>query len=186
MRARWIGAAAASLLLLAGTATAWACVPQPGILVQPRSSGAAGTQVTLIGKAFADSRAEIRWNALDGELLGAVPGPDFSTDVTIPQAPSGLYTLIVILRGADGAVANTARAPFEVVAASAPPASAAARTDNRPNSPLPSPAPATASSPRATAALALGLLAVVLAFAALLMSLRQRSGKTEGVRDAGP
>lgn len=179
MRGRWIGAATAAVaVLLAGTASAWACVPQPGILVQPTSSGAAGTEVTIIGKAFGDAMAEIRWNALDGELLGALPGPDFTTSVTIPQAPPGLYTLIAIVRGADGSVADTARAPFEVVEAGASVGSAAGPA----NSPLtsPSPAPERASSGLTTVTLVLALLAVVLASVAFFRSLGQRSRSVRG------
>ncbi|HSH60049.1 MAG TPA: hypothetical protein VK988_10490, partial [Acidimicrobiales bacterium] len=166
------------------TASAWACVPQPAVLVQPRSSGAAGTEVTVIGRGFGDSRAEIRWNAFDGELLGALPGPDFTTDVTIPQAPTGLYTLVVIVRGPDGAVANTVRAPFEVVEAGSPATSAAGLPDSPATGP--SPAPARASSGRATAALVLALLAIALASAALLLgSLRQRTSTAKSIREAG-
>jgi hypothetical protein len=184
MRGRWI-AAAVAVVLLAGTGRAWACVPQPGIVVQPRSSAPAGSQVTVTGQAFGDSRVEIRWNATDGELLGAVPGPNFTADIAIPQAPPGLYTLIAIMREPDGAVANTARAPFQVLEAGAPEMSAAAPQDRAQTSPVPSSVPAEPSLSRATAALVLALLAVVLASAALLRSFRQRTGKAESVPNAG-
>lgn len=133
----------------------------------------------MTGRGFGDSRAEIRWNSFDGDLLAAVPGPDFSTPVTIPRDPAGLYTLVVVMRAADGSVANTARAPFDIIESG--PARPTAAPAGRPAAaPLAARQGSTASSGRATAGLFVGLLAVALASAALVTARRRRPDRTDG------
>ena len=110
-----------TLLLLAGLTTlasllassAWACVPQPLLTLLPRASGAPGSQVTVDAVAVGD-RAEIRWNGIDGPRLADGTGPSFSTAVTIPEVPPGLYSIVVIERQPDGSVGSTGRASFQV------------------------------------------------------------------------
>jgi hypothetical protein len=103
------------VLTLAGTgARALACVPQPYILVQPRASGPAGATVEIVGANFEMDEAELRWNGLDGVLLAKASGSSFSTSVTIPDEPEGLYTLLAISRGAQGEIFEVARTPFSV------------------------------------------------------------------------
>lgn len=106
-------------VLVGGAATAagsvaWACVPQPYIVVQPRASGPVGAQVQVVGDNFERSTAELRWNGLDGQLLGKANGPTFSLNVTIPNHEAGLYSLLAISRGAQGEVGSIARAAFSV------------------------------------------------------------------------
>lgn len=91
-----------------------ACVPQPAVLVHPRGSGPTGGNVEVRGENFGSSTAEVRWNGVDGRLLGKGTGPSFTVPITIPDAAEGLYTLVVVLRGAQGEVLDTTRAPFQV------------------------------------------------------------------------
>lgn len=108
---------AGSALVLAATGAAWACVPQPRLIVLPQASGPAGNPITLEGIGFdpAPSRAEVRWNTIGGTLLGTTGQPDFSLTVTIPDVPPDLYAILVLSRDANGAIGNTARASFQVV-----------------------------------------------------------------------
>lgn len=103
-------------VVLCGAAAAWACVPQPLISIQPQSSGPAGSQVTVDGVSLGPGPVEIRWNRLDGPTLAKSSGPNFSQPVTIPEAPEGLYTIIVIQREPGGAIAGSGRAAFQVSA----------------------------------------------------------------------
>lgn len=114
--------AAASFFAVLVAAAAWACVPQPLLVtVQPGSSGPAGSSVTVAAVGFDSGRAEIRWNALDGELLSTAEGPDFSSSVNIPQVPDGLYHLVVVGRAPGGEIGNTRTVAFAVTTAGAPP-----------------------------------------------------------------
>lgn len=102
---------------MAAASAAWACVPQPRLIaVLPQASGPTGTQVTVQGVGFdpPPARIEIRWNAVDGPELGRAENADFSVPVVIPDAPPGMYGLLVMSRGADGVLGNTGRATFEV------------------------------------------------------------------------
>lgn len=103
-----VGAAAAP------TATGFGCVPQPYLLVQPRSSGPAGTEVEVRGTNFEVGPPEIRWNGLDGALLGKASSPEFTLTVTIPEAGEGLYSLVAVSRGPQGQVAGVTRSAFAV------------------------------------------------------------------------
>ncbi len=107
-------AALAAALLAASVA--WGCIPQPLISVQPRSSGPAGSQVTVEGLAISGG-AEIRWNSVEGPRLATASGPHFSVPVTIPQAPEGLYTVIVVERTPNGDLGSSGRAAFLVTPA---------------------------------------------------------------------
>jgi len=110
-----IGFLGAALVVpaLVGATFAFACVPQPLVTLEPRASGAAGSQVTVTASALGDD-AEIRWNALDGPELGTGTGPRFSQTVTIPTVADGLYSVLVLERKPDGSVGSTARAAFLV------------------------------------------------------------------------
>lgn len=114
------------VVLMAASVT-WACIPQPRLItLQPRASGPAGTKVTVAALGFDPGRAEIRWNGADGELLGTANGPEFSVEVTIPQADVGLYQMVVLARSASGEIGNTNTVSFEITlegesAATAPP-----------------------------------------------------------------
>lgn len=102
-------------LTAVGATVAWACVPQPLISLHPTSSGPPGAQVT-VNALVINGRAEIRWNSPDGPLLETATGPSFSVPITIPDAPSGLYGLIVVERDAGGALGSSGTAAFQVTA----------------------------------------------------------------------
>lgn len=108
-------------------ATAWACVPQPLILIEPAPSGAPGSQAVVHGLLFGGSgEVEIRWNHIDGPKLAAASGDEFSVPITIPAADPGLYTVIAAIRSPAGVVSIGGRASFLVTGpASASPTSVA-------------------------------------------------------------
>lgn len=61
---------------------------------------------------FSGGPVEIRWNSATGPLLATATGPDFSTDVTIPDAPPGSYVVLAV--GRERQQTFVARAAFEV------------------------------------------------------------------------
>lgn len=141
-------------------AQASACVPQPYILVQPRSSGPPGTNVDVVGNTFEAEVVEVRWNMLDGALLAQASGPSFLASITIPDDPEGLYTLLAISRGAQGEIVDVARTAFSVTSTGpgneeAPP-------------PVQSPAEPSSSSPVLPMLVGAGLVAVAGTGGALL------------------
>lgn len=111
----FLAAVSAGSLALVGVT--WACIPQARlVVVTPQASGAAGSQVTVQGIGFdaPPSSSEVRWNTVDGPMLAQATDADFSVPVTIPDVPPGLYSLLVMSRDADGVLANTGRASFQV------------------------------------------------------------------------
>lgn len=107
----------AALACVALSASAWACIPQPMITLQPRASGPPGSRVKVSGLNYGDGTVELRWNAMDGERLQTARGPVFETDITVPAVPAGLYVVLGIPRTPDGSVTGTvAVAAFDVVA----------------------------------------------------------------------
>lgn len=78
---------------------------------------------------------EIRWNGTDGPLIGTAMGPDFVTNIAIPEAPDGLYTVVVLSRDVDGGVATAATATVGVLVPGAPlVATTGTAEEARPNS----------------------------------------------------
>jgi len=114
-----VAVVAAVGVFLAGAS--WACNPMPLITIAPQASGPPGTKVAVDGLAVG-ANAEIRWNGLKGPLLATAAGPTFSVPITIPDAPVGLYVVVVLDRGANGAVGNTGRAEFLVTGPGGAPA----------------------------------------------------------------
>ncbi|MDQ3825084.1 MAG: hypothetical protein M3325_04810, partial [Actinomycetota bacterium] len=90
-------------VVLAARPPGWACVPQPLVSVLPRASAPPGGRVTVQALAVTGVQ-EVRWNSVDGPKLADAVGPSFSTDVTVPDVPDGLYTIIVLERRPDGSV----------------------------------------------------------------------------------
>ncbi len=105
------------VIVAAGSGAAWGCVPQPLIALSPQASGPPGSRVTVNALAIT-GLAEIRWSTFDGPQLGTAMGPNFSVEVTIPEASAGLYAIIVVERSPDGGLGSTGRAAFEVTGAS--------------------------------------------------------------------
>jgi hypothetical protein len=164
-RTWWIVASAGSLVVVAASA-AWACVPQPRlVVVAPKASGPPGSRVSVEGIGFdaSPARVEIRWNTADGPTLGTADQADFAVPVTIPDAAPGLYGILVMSRGADGVLGNTGRAAFQVTDEPRPPPGPPATSTPQPTFAA-APAASTSSAP---GALWLGTVAVV----ALLLGL---------------
>ncbi len=105
---------AAGLVVFVSAVAVSACVPQPLISLDPKSSGPSGSQVTVNVFSLSGGRAELRWNSIDGEMLATGGGSELSQSITIPQVPPGLYSIILLERTASGALAASGRAAFEV------------------------------------------------------------------------
>jgi hypothetical protein len=109
--------AATVLVVVLGGAVALACVPQAYLVtLRPNSWGPAGSEVTVNGFNLDQGPAEVRWNGVDGPLLGQAEGPNISVPVTIPGVSTGLYAVVVISRQPSGGIGNTASVPFQVTA----------------------------------------------------------------------
>lgn len=122
-RAAALGAVAlctAIVVVLWSATLGWACVPQPLVWVEPASSGPAGSEVEVHALSLSGGQAEVRWNGIDGEVLATGGGSELSETMTIPDAPPGLYSIILIERDANGAVGASGRAAFLVTDPSGP------------------------------------------------------------------
>lgn len=87
----------------------------PIISFTPQASGPPGGRVTVEGLVFVeDDPVEIRWNSVDGPLLGTGVGPNFSVEMTVPNDPPGLYTVIAFTRPPGGSVGFSGTASFQV------------------------------------------------------------------------
>lgn len=171
-------AVACSALLALGVAWAWACVPQANLVtLQPRSSGPAGSEVTVSGVNLDRGEAEIRWNAVDGPLLAKAQGPNLEVPVKIPDAAAGLYLVVVLSRQPSGVLGNTVTTPFQVL----PPAGAGGQVvaSVGPSRPAPTAAAPSRSTIGALLLLLLGagLLAVGLLAGRFLTSRRQAAAQ---------
>jgi hypothetical protein len=124
--------------------------------------------VSVAGLRFSGDSVEIRWNAIDGPELARTSGPDFSTEVTIPSAPTGLYAIMVISRSQGGDVAAAVATPFALSDAAAPGAAVANPT-----------ARSGASSGPSNVALALGGFAVLVVGGLLGMLLSGRRRRAQ-------
>lgn len=110
-----VGLGVAVAGLIAG-GVAWACVPQPAITVSPRASGPPESRAKITGISFRRAAVEIRWNSPSGPVLGRAAGPQFTTEIAVPDAAPGLYTLVAVARAPDGGIAGVATAPYLVSA----------------------------------------------------------------------
>lgn len=115
------------MAMTAGAGLGWACVPQPLVVVHPRSSAPAGSDVTVEAISVS-GEAEVRWNGIDGPKLASASGPKVSMAIRIPDVSEGLYTLVVIDRGPDGRLLASGSAAFHVT----PPVNAAPTTTTLP------------------------------------------------------
>lgn len=94
---------------------AYACVPQPFISIDPRSSGPAGSEVTVTGRLFdSGTRIEIRWNGLEGRTLATADTPEFSLPVRVPPSEPGLYTILAVSRSPAGVLGTVTVVSFQV------------------------------------------------------------------------
>lgn len=108
-RLLWAAVAVVVAGALMAAGGAWACVPQPNIFLQPRSSGPPGSQLSVAGANF-ENPVELRWNATDGALLASGLATSFTAaPITLPETPDGLYVVVALERGPGGVVGNVAR-----------------------------------------------------------------------------
>ncbi len=95
---------------------AWACTNFARVDAINPPLGATQSQVTLRGAGVAaNAVVELRWNALDGQVIGQAnsdAGGAFSVTGTVPDAAPGVYSIIAV-SGQTG----LGRAAFETVAA---------------------------------------------------------------------
>lgn len=112
MRVLVIGGLAAVMLGAASGASA--CFPLPLLTVEPQSSGVVGARVTIEGVDFGEGPTEVRWNAIDGPILGRGSADSFMVAVTIPAAGDGVYGIVALARRVDGSVGVKAVTPFLV------------------------------------------------------------------------
>ncbi|HUP71177.1 MAG TPA: hypothetical protein VM142_15395 [Acidimicrobiales bacterium] len=131
-RIRVLSASVAVVVVVLAPAIAGACVQARATLKNGQSAGLVGTTVGVDGTGFGAGPVEVRWNSRTGAKLGDATGPDFSVDVTIPEAPVGVHYIMVsqTLGSATSSVA------FEVTEApqSASPASGTSPTAGRTSS----------------------------------------------------
>lgn len=113
--------ALAALVLVGLAGVAWACTPHATLTPVGIASGPSGSLVPMAGKATTQEAVELRWDGVDGQLVGQVPvseidGGEFATEITVPEVDPGVYSIVAV-NGDRG----VARAAFEVTAGSAPP-----------------------------------------------------------------
>lgn len=177
-------------LAIAGT-SAFACVA-PARLGLSTESGRPGDLITVSGASFitppeAANIVQLRWNDYNGPLLAEVQpqNGNFSTTVTVPDAPPGSYMLFAILHDRDGAdVAGTpARTLFEIRDPAAPPVTAAAEQPTpQPATPVPS---SSGSSFPLALVLGLGVLGLALFGGGFVAVTRMRKGSAPAARVRG-
>lgn len=175
------------------TSVAWACTAQVGIAPVTPLGGPPGTKVAVKGTSTLPGPVEIRWNGVKGSLLATALADqgehrsDFSAEVTVPPAPPGVYSLLVV---PAGSTAGVGRAAFRVLpstqgAAAAPegpatngPASWSAFGEGTGVSP--SPVDSTPAFVAGIALLGAGLVAMVAGFGVASMRRRSRVGIARG------
>jgi hypothetical protein len=90
-------------------AAAWACVSGPVVNLSTINAKA-GQEVGITGTGFqAANQVQIRWNALDGQVLTTVPAPitggTLDAKFTVPEGTKpGSYVVIVNQTKADGSL----------------------------------------------------------------------------------
>lgn len=100
---------------------AWACTPQAEFTQFSPSSGGPGTVVTIAGRNFvANQPITIHWGSASGPVIGTAQGPEFSTTVTVPQAPGDVYAIVAVTTGPNPSLTGQGRGAFTMVTPSAP------------------------------------------------------------------
>ena len=104
---RWAvgGLSAVGAVLVAG-ATAWACVSGPAVNLSTVNAKP-GDTVTLTGTSFSKTDpVTVRWNSLDGPVVGQFAGPvggNVTGTITVPaDAKAGNYVLIITQSSSNG------------------------------------------------------------------------------------
>lgn len=111
-RRRWvIGGTSVVGAVLVAAATAWACVSGPAVNMSTVHAKPS-QEVHVTGTNFSKpDPVTVRWNALDGPILAALPAPtsgEISARFSVPaDAKPGNYVLIITQTGADGRLSET-------------------------------------------------------------------------------
>lgn len=170
----WVAACGILGVALGGASLASACVPQPNLVVlQPRSSGPPGTEVTVEGVGLDPGPAEVRWNGAGGPLLGEATGPSFSVPVKIPEASPGLYIVVVVSRQPGGGIGNTGTVGFQVTGRGTEPGVASPPAENAGATPTTIARTALPSKSAARTVVAFGAGAGLATLGALLLARRR-------------
>lgn len=113
IRKALLAVAAVFGVTLALASFAWACTDFTEITsITPSADPAAATAAVKGSGAPAGSVVELRWNALNGPVIGRATADAtgaFATDAAIPDVPAGIYTVVA----SDGH-SPIAGVPYEV------------------------------------------------------------------------
>ena len=96
-----------------GASLAWACTPTPDEIKLSASSGGVGDTVEVTGSRFY-GRVEVRWQTVDGPVLGRSSTSPFTLSVTIPPVPKGVYIINAVVWNDDGTIKQRQKEAFEV------------------------------------------------------------------------
>ena len=121
-RAALLGGSVVASVVFGVASLAWACTNFARVDAINPPADAARSEVTVRGVVGgANTPVELRWNALNGPVVGAANADasgQFSVKGTVPQAEPGIYSIIAV-----AGEAGVGRVAFEVTApAGAPPA----------------------------------------------------------------
>lgn len=101
-------------IALSGASYAWACSTQARLAAQGgQNTGPVGTRITINGTDTGQGPVEVRWDSKSGVQLAEVMGPNFSVNVTIPQANAGAHYIVAFQKVGT----TTATMAFEVTPA---------------------------------------------------------------------
>jgi|GEM_PF-2175454 len=104
--------------LVASASLAWACTP--GSILDPitPSGGAArGADMMIAGRNFHSGPVpvEIRWDSLEGPVIGTASGPAFTATAKVPSDASlGVHYVVAIQKDQTGTVVAKMTETFEV------------------------------------------------------------------------
>lgn len=112
------------LALLTLVSAAWACTGQPQVVALSTDRAPVGTEVTVIGERVPTQFVEIRWDSLQGPVIGrgTATNGDFAILALVPDAPPGIYYMVVAalpLGYPEGTPPSVTRVSFEVTASPA-------------------------------------------------------------------
>lgn len=84
--------------VLVAVGTAWACTPQPRSFAVNPDLAAPGQAAEVVGQGMpARSLVEVRWNDLQGAIIGSAfanDKGDFKASVTVPETRPGMYAVV--------------------------------------------------------------------------------------------
>lgn len=165
------------VLLLVAVSAAWACTGQPRVFTVSQPAAAEGQAVEARGEATQANRPiAIRWNNLEGEVLGAgvtdATGA-FAVPITLPKAAPGIYSVVLTGDTAAGRTTIEITAPGDAdgVRATAPDA-----PWSRPGPELAQPGQFGREATVGALFLSIGMVGLFVAFAVAASGRRRRVG----------